>query len=303
MSRHSGPLMIVLAIVVWCSSRADGGVQSDSLARALDKERRKEDEWLKSSPSSYLATIGRTDFAERSTLTVGSASDNDVVLEEPFVSSHHLAVTVVGDSFQVRAVDPEASFTVSGETRRWAVVGPSAVGIGRLRLRLSHQRYPAIIVFDPESPRFKEYRGLRYYPVDASYRFVLALRANPKPDTVVILSTRGNKRRALKVGWFDFTVDGKELSLEVHRLLEPGIGEESISIFFTDETSGTETYPVGRYVDPEPMPGGQYVVDFNRCYNPACAFSDHYNCPIPPEANHLPVSIRAGEMDPHGGDH
>ena len=56
---------------------------------------------------------------------------------------------------------------------------------------------------------------------------------------------------------------------------------------------------MGRYLDPEPLPDGRYVLDFNRCYNPACAYSDHYNCPIPPAANRLQVAVRAGEMDAH----
>ncbi len=300
---HAAWWMVIGLLATFNGLDAQSPAEADSLVRALEKDRSETAEWLRASPSSYLATIGRVDFGDRSVLTVGRDSDNDVVLAEPFVSAHHLAVTVVGDSFQVRAVDASASFTVSGVSRTSAVVGPSAIGIGRLRLRLSHQRYPAIIVFDPESPRFQDSTALRYYPIDMSYRLVLPLRRNAEPDTVIILSTRGNKRRALRIGWFDFSLAGHDLQLEVHRLLEPGIGEETVSLFFTDETSGSETYPVGRYVDPEPQPDGQFVVDFNRAYNPACAFSEHYNCPIPPDANHLSVPIRAGEMDPHAGGH
>ena len=271
----------------------------DSLSQAIDEERRQAQQWLAGSVSSYLATVGRVDFGERTVLTVGRSPENDVILSEPFVCERHLIVTVKGDSFEVSAVAPEGLFTVSGKPARFAVVGPSAIGLGRLRLRLSHQGFPAIIVFDPESPRFKAVPRLRYYQVDPSYRFVLPLRAKANPDTVVILSTRGNKRRALRVGWFDFKVKGAAQSLEVHRLLEPGVGDELVSVFFTDLTTGSETYPVGRYVDPEPLGDGLFVLDFNRAYNPACAFSDHYNCPIPPEANRLKVAVPAGEMDPH----
>ena len=82
-------------------------------------------------------------------------------------------------------------------------------------------------------------------------------------------------------------------------MLEPGVGEKDFGVFFRDATTGKETYPVGRYVDAEPLPDGRFVLDFNLAYNPACAFSDHYNCPIPPKANALKVAIRAGEMDSH----
>jgi hypothetical protein len=175
--------------------------------------------------------------------------------------------------------------------------------VGRFILRLSHQRFPGIIVYDAASPRFREYKGLRYFPYDPAFRYILPLTANPKSDTTIILSTRGNRRKALRVGWFEFVVEGKSCRLEVSRLLEPGVGEKSYSIFFRDATSGVESYPMGRYVEAEELPDGRFLLDFNMTYNPACAFSDHYNCPIPPKENHLPARITAGEMNSHYLEH
>jgi hypothetical protein len=188
---------------------------------------------------------------------------------------------------------------VGDEWTRAASVGPSAIRVGRFTLRLSHQRFPAIIVFDPKSKGFARYRGFKWFPVDFRYRYELALTPNPSPDTVIILSTRSNQRRALRMGWFDFAVNGVPCRLEGTRLLEPGVGEDDIGIFFRDSTSGHESYGLGRYVDVEKLPDGRYVLDFNNCYNPACAVSEHYNCPIPPRENQLKVAIRAGEMDSH----
>ncbi|MEK7329322.1 MAG: DUF1684 domain-containing protein, partial [Candidatus Eisenbacteria bacterium] len=59
------------------------------------------------------------------------------------------------------------------------------------------------------------------------------------------------------------------------------------------------TYPVGRYLDPVALGDGRYLLDFNLAYNPACAYSEHYNCPIPPRKNRLSVAVRAGEKDSH----
>ena len=121
------------------------------------------------------------------------------------------------------------------------------------------------------------------------------------PREEVILSTRGNKRRALRLGKLQFTLEGKPLELLALRLLEPGTGEASVSIFFRDQTTGHESYPVGRYVDAEavdPSQPGIYTLDFNAAYNPTCAFSELYNCPIPPRENQLAVAVRAGERDP-----
>ena len=87
--------------------------------------------------------------------------------------------------------------------------------------------------------------------------------------------------------------------LEANRLLEPGVGENDIAVFFRDRSTGTDTYPVGRYLDPVALGDGRYLLDFNLAYNPACAYSEHYNCPIPPRKNRLNVAVRAGEKDSH----
>ena len=281
------------------SASAVSPAEADTLLQFYAKDRAETDEWLKSKPTSYLATILRRDFNERTSLTLGSAAGNDVRLEDPGVKPHHLRVTVVGDSFHVETLDRRARFQVKDSTMASATLPPTSIKVGRFTLRLSHQRYPAIIVFDPQSPRFKQYKGVQYFPPDLSYHIVTALVPNPNPDTTIILSTRGNRRRAVRVGWFDFKINGTRCRLEASRLLEPGVGETDLGLFFTDATTGKGSYSVGRYLDPERRKDGLYVLDFNKCYNPACAYSDHYNCPIPPQENHLTVAIRAGEMDSH----
>jgi len=171
--------------------------------------------------------------------------------------------------------------------------------VGRFTVRLSHQRFPALIVFDPNSRHFADYHGLAWYPPDLDYRFVAPLTPNPRADTAIIMSTRGNARRAVLAGWFDLTVKGKPVRLEAHRLLEPGVDKKSVSVFFRDATTGHETYGVGRYIDPERLPSGDWVVDFNMAYNPACATSPYYNCPIPSKGNVIKLAIPAGEKDSH----
>jgi len=276
-----------------------GPAESDSLVRALLESRAETEAWLRAGKTSYLATVERVDFGPAMTLTVGRAPGNDVRLEADSIADHHLRVTVVGDQFHVEALDAPATFRLGAAEARDTLLGPSSIGLGRFTIRLSHQRFPALIVFDPQSPRFKDYKGLRFFAPDLHYRYALGLRPNPRPDTVIILSTRGNRRRALRVGWFDFRVGKTPCRLEATRLLEPGVGENDVSVFFRDATTGKECYPVGRYVDPVRLTGGRYLLDFNLAYNPACAFSDHYNCPIPPRENRLKVAIRAGEMDSH----
>ncbi len=276
---------------------------ADSLRAVALKDREDTREWLRTKPTSYLATIQRRDFGSRSILTVGRDEHNDMRIDDPEIANHHLRVIVEGDSFHVVSADPGATFKVKDEERTTATLPPSQIGVGRFTLRLSHQRFPAIIVFDPKSPGFARYKGLEWFPVDFKYRYELALTPNPAADTVIIQSTRGNERRAVRVGWFDFKVNGKACRLEANRLLEPGVDENSLSVFFRDATTGKTSYAVGRYVDPERLPDGRWVLDFNNAYNPACAVSDHYNCPIPPKTNVLAAAINAGEKDAHYLEH
>jgi len=291
--------LVVLAAIVPASPVTLAPAATDSVIQAIQKDRADTEKWLRTSPTSYLAAIQRVDFGNKSMLTVGRTSDNDVRLSGEGIADHHLQVTVTEREFDVEALDTPARFTVEGHEQREATLGPSSIGVGRYLIRLSHQGFPALIVFDPQSPGFQSYKGLQYFPPDLSCRYLVKLTRKPHPDTVVILSTRGNQRRALRVGWVDFKVGKTPCRLEVTRLLEPGVGENDYSVFFRDATTGQETYEVGRYVDPKLEADGRYLLDFNLAYNPACAFSNHYNCPIPTKANTLKVPIRAGEMDSH----
>lgn len=272
----------------------------DSLKAAHEKDQRETREWLATSPTSYLAAVGRVDFGAKLALIVGSGPTADLLVNDPAIAAEHLRVTVVGDSFRVEALSPGASVRAGEREVRAGMFPPSTVQMDRFRLRLSHQRYPALILFDANGPHVKDPVAQHWYDYDPRYRFEAALIPDASPDTVIIHSTRGNERRALRMGWFDLQLPTGRARLEAHRLLEPGMDEAGVSLYFRDATSDKETYGVGRYVEPEPLPGGRWVVDLNNAYNPACAFSPHYNCPIPSKSNKLKVAVRAGEKSPTG---
>ena len=274
--------------------------EAESLVAAYATDRADTEKSLRESRTSYLAAVARKDFEDKPSLVLGRDAACDLRVDDPELAARHLRVTVVGDSFRVEAVDDTATFRPrGGEPARVAMLAPGFVSVGRFTVRLSHQRFPALIVFDPKSPDLARYHGLEWYAPDLAYRFVLPLTPDPRADTTLIQSTRGNSRRAVLAGWFDLRVRGKSVRLEAHRLLEPGVDEHSVSIFFRDATTGRETYGVGRYLDPERLPDGRWLVDFNYAYNPACAVSPHYNCPIPSKANALKLAIEAGEKDSH----
>lgn len=249
--------------------------------------------------SPYAAVL-RYDFEGERPVVIGSAEDADLRLEGAL--PHHLRLRVEHDHFLLESLDGD--FTPVGkEPARAATLPPGAVKLGRYTLRLSHQNFPAVVVLDPQSPALTQGPPPRWFEPSQAFRVRAHLEREPQPREELILSTRGNKRRALRLGRLRFQLEGKELQLTALRLLEPGASEAAVSIFFRDQTTGHESYPVGRYVDAAALPGGSgddYLLDFNRAYNPACAFSPHYNCPIPPRENLLPAAVRAGERDPGG---
>ncbi len=199
----------------------------------------------------------------------------------------------VGETLRLEGHVIEAlpdGFRVDGEPS-----GPRTIEAGRYRLRLSHQNAPAVVVLDAEAP--KNDLAPEWFPYDPAFRYLLALEAD-RAD-LAIGSTREHDRAATRAGWFRFTVGAVACRLAALRLREPGVAPDALELYFSDATSGRETYRM-RYVDLKPQDDGRYVVDFNRAYNPACVFSPYYNCPIPPPENRLPVAIRAGEQMPKG---
>ncbi len=140
------------------------------------------------------------------------------------------------------------------------------------------------------------FKGLNYYPPDEKLRFHLKLNRYPVPQRVRIGTNTGEIRSGLRYGYFDFDVDGQPCRLQVYRLDDdPAQREPSLFIPFRDATSGKETYGAGRYIDLAENTSGFYDLDFNRAYNPFCAYAPGYSCPVPPEENRLSVAIRAGE--------
>jgi uncharacterized protein (DUF1684 family) len=250
---------------------------------------------------SPYAAIDRRDFQGKP-LVLGSGADSDVRLDD--TRPKHARIAVEGDRFHVEALDEGATVTVAGQPVRDARIGAGGtLGIGRFTIRLSHQNFPALVVLDPQSSRLRDGPPPRWFPPDPAFRVSARLERDPAARDEVVLSTRGNPRRARRLGRLSFEFGGRKHQLTALRLLEPGVDEAAVSVFFRDSTTGRETYPVGRYLEPLPVAGDpdRFVLDFNRAYNPTCAFSPFYNCPIPPRENILQLPIRAGELDP--GNH
>ncbi len=146
------------------------------------------------------------------------------------------------------------------------------------------------------------FHGLSYYPVDSSLRFSIPLHRYQIPTQVRLGTNTGEIRSALRYGYFDFQVGNQACRLQAYRLEDnPDSGGASLFIPFRDATSGQETYAAGRYIDLKENTSGIYDLDFNRAYNPFCAYNTEFSCPVPPAENTLKAPIRAGEKKYPGG--
>ncbi len=138
---------------------------------------------------------------------------------------------------------------------------------------------------------------LRYYDVDPSYKVPASLKLSQNRPVFDMPTSTGTNRKMQRVGVLEFTLQGTQMSLEA--FVEAGTQQiTSLFVPFADVTTGTETYGAGRYLDLKPTPTGFYVIDFNKAYNPTCAYNPTWECPYPPPANRLKVAIRAGEKAP-----
>ena len=167
---------------------------------------------------SPYAAIARRDF-QGPPLVIGSAEGADVRLEE--IRPRHARVTVQGDMFHVEALDEGATVDVAGAAVRDARLGAGATfGLGRYTIRVSHQNFPALLVLDPRSPRLRDGPPPRWFPPDPAFRISARLERDPAPRDEVVLSTRGNARRARRLGRFSFELGGRKHQLTALRLLE-----------------------------------------------------------------------------------
>jgi uncharacterized protein (DUF1684 family) len=141
------------------------------------------------------------------------------------------------------------------------------------------------------------FRGLKYFDPDPSLRFEVTLQRHQNPETVMVATSKGTRQLFNRVGYFDLTMEGKPVRLQAYQAAERD--DPNLFIPFRDGTSGKESYGAARYLDLHVEHNDEYALDFNYAYNPYCAYSEDYVCPLPPQENWLPVSIRAGEKKYH----
>jgi uncharacterized protein (DUF1684 family) len=174
-----------------------------------------------------------------------------------------------------------------------SVPAGSVLVAGQRSVRAYEQEGKGILILhDGNVPALRSFRSLAYFEPNGDLRVKAKLRRPETPSQESLPTSLERKKTFYRLGTLELVLGGQELRLACHSW-DPQ--SRQASVFFRDATSGQETYGGGRYLDVSIDEADEVVVDFNRAYNPYCAYTDAYNCPIPPKENSLSVPIRAGE--------
>jgi uncharacterized protein (DUF1684 family) len=148
-----------------------------------------------------------------------------------------------------------------------------------------------------EGKELKKFKSLPFYDIDPAYRVVATLRRTDGTEFKPAKTTTARFANHRVFGMLEFTIQGKKIEIPVYQskdLLNNPEYNDYLFFPFTDLTNNEGTYGGGRYIDLRIPEGDEIVVDFNKAYNPSCAYSAKYSCPIVPVENHIDLAIKAG---------
>jgi uncharacterized protein (DUF1684 family) len=174
--------------------------------------------------------------------------------------------------------------------------GAALLALGSLRWNIIQRDDKiGIRLRDLQAPIVQAFKGCERYKDDSTLRLIARFEKKPE-NKLLITNVLGQTNAQTSPGKVFFSIGGKEYQLDA--LVE----EEQLFILFGDATSGKGTYPAGRFLYADfPDANGNTIIDFNKAYNPPCAFTIYATCPLPPKQNILPIAIKAGEKDHLGG--
>ena len=276
-------LMASIGVTALVGAANDYEAEIEAWRTEREANLKADDSWL---------TVSALFFLREGDTSFGSSQRNDFVV--PHIPAEAGVFALRDGRVTVRApangrltVDGEAVETARlypAETRAIVTLGPVSLWVHRSGERL------AIRVRDTDAEIRKNFTRLDWFPVDEAYRVRGKFTPHAKPVTVKTLNILGDIETYTSTGYVTLTVAGQEM-----RMLPVNSGRR-LWFIMRDGTSGEDTYSAARFLYADaPDAEGWTTVDFNRAYNPPCAFNPHTTCPLPPPDNRLDVRIEAGE--------
>lgn len=304
--RKPRPTAVLYLLVVGGSCFALGSLASaGSRSRSMDEAYRREIEaWRAQREASlkaddgWLTLVGLFWLREGEN-RIGSDPANDFIVAEPappFIGSFvYQNGQVIFRAAEGVRVTLNGRVVKETPPLRVGAVDTLAVGTLSMFVHPSGDRL-AIRVRDLNSPIRRHFAGLKWFPIDEKYRVTGRFIPYPSTAPQKVPNILGDYEVYVPAGEVEFTLDGRTFRIQVFES-----GADRFFIVFRDLTSGRESYPTARflYADRPKDPNNTVVLDFNKAYNPPCAYNPYTTCPLPPKQNRLPVRIPAGEMNYH----
>ena len=254
-------------------------------------------------PFGWLALTGHY-WLQEGTNSVGSESNSQIKLPQDLATKASGSIFVKGRTVEFRT-EPNSPIQINGMSEPKVTLtidateaesdGSDKITIGdRVRLQLVRRvgRF-AIRVRDRESSLLKDFKGKKWHAPRPEYRVEATFTPYEPVRSIQIVNIQGDFVESKVVGSLKFRIQEKELQLDAF-----SESPDSLFLVFKDRTSGKTTYAPGRFLTTEAPIEGRVTLDFNKAYNPPCAFSPHTLCPLPSKQNHLDIEIAAGELKP-----
>ena len=286
-------MITLLATIVFAAVASDGSPREEVLKWREQREARLKSDtgWL---------TLAGLFWLKEGDNRFGADPGNEIALPEGSAPAR-AGVLAFHDGRTVVTMAPGVEAAIGGKPVSRSELKPDSSGspdilaLGRLTMQVIKRgdKY-GIRLKDTESKARKEFTGLRWYPIDDSYRVTARFVPYDPPRMIMVPTVLGTTEEMPCPGKAVFTIKGREMSLEPV-IEEPGA--EELFYIFKDETSGEQTYPAGRFFYTAMPKDGSVVLDFNKAYNPPCAFTPYATCPLPPAQNRLKARIEAGELN------
>jgi uncharacterized protein (DUF1684 family) len=271
------------------------GVTSDSsYTQEIQKWRAQRVERL-TKPGGWLTLVG-LDWLKNGKNKLGSAKDNDIVIAT--APAYLGTITLTGGKAAI-ALDPQAGATVDGAKKLGAELlddtheKPTTIAFGTTSFYLiKREDKVGLRIRDTEAPTRKHFAGIDNFEIDPSWRIEAKWEAYNPPHEVEESNIIGQIDKVIVPGAAVFQRDGK--TYRVEPVIETP-GDTELFLVFSDKTSGKETYGAARFVYTEAPKDGKVILDFNKAYNPPCAFTPFATCPLPTAQNRLQTRVTAGE--------
>lgn len=291
------PFLFILLILISCKSdRLGEAPVSDQYEEEIEQWVAERVETLKE-PAGWLRLAGMF-FLEEGDNSFGSGNDRDVRFPDGSIPEHAGTFTLQNGSVEMKVWDG-VTVTYQGEEVDNMIIfdGEDSPEIEHGSLQwfvIQREDIIAIRLFNKDNPKADRFTGFTRYSTDESWHLNARFIPNPPNTTISIINVLNQIVETPSPGVLEFRVDGELYTIDA---LEAS--NDRLFLIVGDQTNGDETYQAGRfmYID-EPQDGDHVIIDFNKIYNPPCAYNLHTTCQLPPPQNRLDLAITAGEKRP-----